>query len=230
MKQSHYGFVVVFVITMVMPVHAQSPYIGVVGGVNFADLTIEFVDKTITDYDIRSQTLFGVGGIVGIAVNEYVSLQLEPMYVRKGGIYTRSPAPGMSITSNQIDVPLLVKAGIGEKVRPYIMGGVFVSFVLDASIELDMAGRTWEGDLTQVLKSTEYGVLLGAGISFPIWKGVTFIEGRYALGLSNLNEGGTINISSGSLVLEGPQTDPGDVIKTKGLQIMVGFQLPIGAE
>ena len=230
MKRPLYGFVMAFVITSVMPVHAQTPYVGVVGGVNFADLNIEFVDKTITDYDIRSRTLFGVGGFFGIPLNEYLSLQIEPMYLQKGGIYTRTSAPDMHLKSNQLELPLIVKAGIGEDVRPYILGGVLMSFVLDASIELEMAGRTWEGDLAQVLNKTEYGALFGAGMSFPLWKGSTFIECRYALGLTNLNKGGSLNLTSGSLVLAGPQTDPGDEIKTKGIQIMVGFQLPLGGE
>jgi len=230
MKRPLYGIVVAFVITSVIPVHAQTPYIGVVGGVNFADLNIEFADKTITDYDIRSRTLFGVGGFFGISLNEYLSLEIEPMYLQKGGIYTRPPAPDMRIQSNQLELPFLVKAGIGENVRPYIVGGVLMSFVLSASIELEMADRVWEGDLKQVLKSTEYGAVFGAGISLPVWKGMAFIEGRYAMGITNLNKGGSLNLTSGNLVLAGPETDPQDEIKTKGIQILVGFQLPLGAE
>ena len=76
MKRLVRGFVLVFVITFVMPVHAQIPYIGVAGGVNFADLNIEFVDKTITGYDVQSQTLFGIGGFAGISVNEYLEIQI----------------------------------------------------------------------------------------------------------------------------------------------------------
>lgn len=230
MKGALHGFLALFVVTSVMPVHAQNPYIGIVGGVNFADLSLEFVDKTITNYEIQSRTLFGVGGRFGISVNGYLSLHIEPMYLQKGGVYTRSPGPDMRIQSNQLELPLLVKAAIGDKVRPYIMGGVFMSFVLNASIEIDMAGRTWGGDLTQILKSTEYGAVFGAGISLPVWKGLTFIEGRYALGLTNLNEGGSVNLTSDSMVLSGPQTDPQDEINTKGMQIMVGFQLPLGAD
>ena len=230
MIRSVSAFVAAFVIAYVMPVHAQTPYLGVIGGVHFADLNLEFVDKSITNYDVQSRTLFGAGGIIGISVNEYLSLQLEPMYLQKGGIYTRPPTPDMRIGSNHIELPLLVKAGIGDKVRPYIMGGVSMSFVLNASIEVELAGRTWEGDLAQILKGSEFGALFGAGISLQVWKSVIFLEGRYALGLTNLNKGGSLNLTSGGLVLSGPQTDPQDEIKTKGIQIMVGFQYPLGVE
>jgi len=230
MKRSLCGFILVSFITLVMPVHAQNAYVGVVGGLNFADLNMEFADKTITPYDLQSRTLYGVGGFFGISVNEYFSLQIEPMYLKKGGIFTRPTVPDMRIRSNQLELPLLVKAGIGEKVRPYVMGGVSVSFVMDASVEVEMGGLSWVGDLTEILKRTEYGVLFGAGIHIPVWIGSTFIEGRYALGLTNLNKGGSLNLTSGNLVLSGPQTDPRDEIKTKGMQIMVGYQFPLGTE
>jgi hypothetical protein len=230
MKRPFCGFVMLFLTTASVQVHAQNAYIGVVGGVNFADLDLEFMDKTITGYDIQSLALFGIGGFFGISVNEHLSIQLEPMYLQKGGLYTRPPGADMRLQSNQLELPLLLKAGIGEKVRPYILGGVFVSFVLKSSIEVEMAGRTWVGDPTEFLKKTEYGAVFGAGISFPVWKGSTFIEGRYALGLTNVNKGGSMNLTNGSLVLSGPQTDPRDEITTKGWQIMVGYQLPLGAE
>jgi hypothetical protein len=230
MKRSLYGVVIMFVITLVMPVYAQNTYVGVVGGMNFADLNMEFVDKTISPYDLQSRTLFGVGGFFGISVNDYLSIELEPMYLKKGGIFTRPTVPDMRITSNQLELPLLVKAGIGEKIRPYIMGGVSVGFVLDASLEAELGGLTWTGDLTKILKKTEYGLVFGAGIHVPVWMGSTFIEGRYTFGLTNLNKGGSLDLKSDNLVLSGPETDPRDEIKTKGVQIMLGYQLPLGGD
>lgn len=230
MKRSLYGFIMFSVITLVMPVHAQNAYVGVVGGVNFADLNMEFVDKTIAPYDLQYRTLFGVGGFFGISVNEYVSLQIEPMYLKKGGTFIRPGIPDMRIKSNHLELPLLVKAGIGGKVRPYIMGGVSVGIVLDASMEAELGGLTWVGDLAEILEKTEYGLLFGAGIRFPVWMGSTFVEGRYAFGLTNLNKGGSLNLKSDNLVLSGPQTDPRDEIKTKGIQVMVGYQLSLGGD
>ncbi len=204
--------------------------IGIMGGPNFADLEINFVDNTITDYDVQSRTLFGVGGFFGIYLNEYLSIQLELMYVEKGGVFTQPSIPDMRIKSNQIELPLILKAGIGENIRPYIIGGVFLSFVLDATVETELAGLSLEGDLTEILKKTEFGAVFGTGISIPVWKGSAFIEGRYALGLTNLNKGGNINLTNGNLLVAGPQTDPQDEIKTIGIQIMLGYQLPLGWE
>jgi hypothetical protein len=230
MKKSLYIFVAVLIITLALPVHAQKTYVGVLGGVNFADLKINFVDNTITDYNVRSRTLFGVGGFFGIYLNEYLSIELEPMFVQKGGVFTQPSVPDMNIKSNQLELPLILKAGIGENIRAYVIGGVFLSFVLDATLETELAGLSLEGDLTEILEKTEFGAIFGAGIGIPVWKGSAFLEGRYALGLTNLNKGGTIDLTNGNLLVAGPQTDPQDEIKTIGIQIMLGYQLPLGWE
>jgi len=230
MKKSLYIFVAILIITLGVPVHAQKAYVGVFGGANFADLKINFVDNTITDYDVQSRTLFGIGGFFGIYLNEYLSIQLEPMFVQKGGVFTQASVPDMRIKSNQLELPLILKAGIGENIRAYIIGGVFLSLVLDATVETELAGLSLEGDLTEILEKTEFGSVFGAGISIPLWKGSAFIEGRYALGLTNLNKGGNINLTNGNLLVAGPQTDPRDEIKTMGIQIMLGYQLPLGWE
>ena len=228
MKSSLCGFITVLSITLVMPVQAQKTYVGVLGGMNFADLKIVFEDQTLTDHDVQSRTLFGVGGFFGISLNEYLSVQLEPMYVSKGGVYTKPSIPDMTISSSQLEVLLLLKGEIGEQVRPYILAGPFVSFVLEASLKASMGGREFEGNLLEILKRTEYGALFGAGISIPAWKGYAFIEGRYALGLTNMNKGGSLDLTDGSVVVAGPTTVPGDEIKTMGVQIMVGYQLSLG--
>ena len=230
MKKSLFVFAAMLIIALAVPVNAQKTYVGVMGGPNFADLEINFVDNTITDYDVQSRTLFGVGGFFGVCLNEYLSIHLELMFVEKGGVFTQPSIPDMRIKSNQIELPLILKAGIGENIRPYIIGGVFLSFVLDATVETELAGLSLEGDLTEILKKTEFGAVFGTGISIPVWKGSAFIEGRYALGLTNLNKGGNLNLTNGNLLVAGPQTDPQDEIKTIGIQIMLGYQLPLGWE
>jgi hypothetical protein len=227
MKKLLLPFVSVFIITFSASIHSQKMYMGVLGGSNFADLSINFVDVTHTGHEVLSRTLFGVGGFVGINLNEFLSIQLEPLFVEKGGVYTEPSIPDMRIKSNHIDVPLILKAGIGEKIQSYILGGGYLSFVLDASIETELGGISLVGDLTEILNRTEFGALIGAGISIPVWYGLLLIEGRYTLGLTNLNKGGDLNFKSGNLVLAGIQTDPNDEINTMGIQIMLGYQLPI---
>ncbi len=230
MKQLLYGFIIFFIIILVSPVYAQKVYVGVLGGPNFADLEITFKNQVPTNFDIKSKTKFGVGGLFGISLNKYLSIQLEPMYVGKGGVFTQPSIPDINIKSNQFELPVIFKLGIGEQIRPYIIGGMYISFVLNASIETEMSGLLLVGDLTEIIDKTEYGALFGAGISIPVWIGSAFIEGRYALGLTNLNMGGNLNLKYNNMAVAGIQTDPQDKINTKGFQIMLGYQLPLGWE
>lgn len=222
-----YGFIFFLIIVLVPPVHAQKAYVGVLGGSHFADLDIVFKDEPPVSYDIKSKTLFGVGGYIGLSLNKYLSVQIEPMFLKKGGLFTQPPGPEISIRSSQIELPIILKAGIGENIRPYILGGVFASFILDATIETEINGLLLKGDLTKILEDTEYGILFGAGVRFPAWIGAAFIEGRYSLGLSNINIGGYMNLTYNNVVVDGFQTDRQDNIKTMGFQLMIGYQLPI---
>jgi hypothetical protein len=136
----------------------------------------------------------------------------------------------MKIKSSQIDVPLLATLGIGEGVRPFIAAGPFVSFLLDANMNVELVGREWEGDMMHVLKRTEYGLMFGAGVGIPAWNGSVFIEGRYALGLTNVNKGGNFDLKNGAVVAGNIATDPKDEIKTKGILVMIRYQLPLDGE
>jgi hypothetical protein len=135
----------------------------------------------------------------------------------------------MNVKSSQLELQLLLKAGMGKLIHPYIFAGPSMSYVLSANLNLDLAGHRFEGDLMKILKRTEYGAVFGSGISVPVWKGSAFIEGRYGLGLSNLNKGGRADLTSGNLLVS-LDTLPGDELKTMGIQIMVGYQVPLGGE
>jgi len=215
--------------TLAVSVHAQQMYAGILGGLHFADAKLVFENNSTSDHSIKAKTLFGAGGVFGLSLNEYVSVQLEPMFLQKGGIYVDPPIAEMDFKISQLELQLLLKAGMGGQIHPYILAGPFISYVLDASAEVDLAGRHFEGDFKKILKRTEYGVVFGAGVSAPVGPGSALIECRYGLGLSNLNKGGRLELVSGSLVLP-LDTLPGDELTMMGVQIMAGYQLPLGGD
>ena len=229
-KKSIYGVLIVTIVAPALRAYGQDFYAGAAGGVNFADLKITFADPTMTNYDVKSRTLFGVGGFFGISLNENLSVQLEPTYIVKGGRYTERTTPEMKIRSSQLDFALVAKLGIGKDVRPFIAVGPFMSVLLNANMNVELVGREWEGDMMQALKRTEYGIEIGAGVGIPVWKGSVFVEGRYALGLTNVNKGGSFDLKYGSVVADRITTDPKDEIKTRGILVMIGYQLPLDGE
>lgn len=230
MKQWTYLLVMLFAICMVLPVSAQICRVGAIGGLNFADLEITFAQDMGDDYDILSRTLFGAGGVFSIQLHRNISIQLEPMYMREGGLYKEEGELELKTTSSVLTLPLFLNVGIGDKIRPYVLAGPTISYILDSEMETEMAGLVLRGDMKDIIKRTVFGVSFGAGLGVPLWKGTLFIEGRYQSGLTNINKGGTVNFYVGDLMVPGPETDPEDEIKTKGIRVMLGYTIPFGGK
>jgi len=230
MKQMTYLLVMLFALCLVLPVSAQICRVGVIGGLNFADLEITFAQEPGDDHDILSRTFFGAGGVFSIQLHRNISIQLEPMYMKEGGLYRGEGDPELKVTSSVLTLPLFLKVGMGDKIRPYVIAGPTISYILDSEMEAEMAGLVLRGDMKDIIKRTTFGVSFGAGLGVPLWKGTLFIEGRYQSGLTNVNKGGTVNFYAGDLMIPGPDTDPEDEIKIKGIRVMLGYTIPLGGK
>jgi len=71
------------------------------------------------------------------------------------------------------------------------------------------------------LKKINFGLSFGAGMSFAVGSAALFVESRYSLGLTNLDDGLIYQLSG-----EDYNTD----VKTKDIQIMAGLTLPLGRQ
>jgi hypothetical protein len=116
---------VLFVITIsFMPVNAQVK-LGVQGGINLADVSL---DPEQTGFEMGIRTGFLVGGIVNYNFSPLLSLQAEPAYIQKGSsVDITSTEDGINIkgeatmTANYIDIPVLLKATFGNaQVKPFL--------------------------------------------------------------------------------------------------------------
>ena len=201
-----------------MPTFAQNR-IGILGGLNSATLKAD--DGSVYE----SRTFIGVGGVFDIHVGEKVVLRFEPMYLQKGALQTDSDPEG-KVKSSYFEIPVFMKFEFGEDVKPYVIGGPTVGFLLSSNVELEISGATFSGDLKPVYKSLDIGFGLGAGIDYPVGNLSIFFETRYTFGLTDFNKGGTVdmkweNVSQPAVV--------GDSnVKNKGLQVMFGITFPFG--
>ncbi|MCH6560605.1 PorT family protein [candidate division KSB1 bacterium] len=110
-----------------------------------------------------------------------------------------------------IEVPAMIKFPFGSgDTKPYVMVGPTVGYLLSAKVKDDME----EQDIKDDVKNFDFGLAFGGGVSLPMGNNTVFVEGRYSLGLSDIND------------------DPNDdtKIKTKGIQIMAGITFPLGGE
>ncbi len=209
MKKMIILVVALFTLIAVLPATAQVNF-GVIGGLNLANLSVD-PDAGV---DISNRTAFGIGGILSFGVGETLALQLEPMFLQKGAKLKLSDQ-GFTLEAeikvSYIEVPAMLKFAFGSgDTKPYVMAGPTVGYLLSAKVKDDME----EQDIKDDVKNIDFGLAFGGGVSLPMGNNTVFVEGRYSLGLSDINDDSSDDTK----------------IKTKGIQIMAGITFPLGGK
>ena len=222
MKKMTVSLLVLLALCMALPASAQVN-LGVLGGLNLANLDVDPEPETWKKKSNR--TAFGFGGVLDYSLNESIALRLEPMYLQKGAIIEDTGEGNMIYEIEwkgaYLEIPMLVKYSFGASdIKPYIIAGPTIGFNLSAKAKFTMGDFSEEDDVKDDTKSTDFGLGFGAGMSLPMGNNSIFIEARYALGLTNIEDGS--------------QSDPEDntesETKTKGIQIFAGITFPLGSK
>ena len=168
---------------------AQSPYVGLKGGVNFSNLYSGEVD----DRNIR--TGFHAGLLVNFPLGEVVSIQPELLYSTKGATYEYNENFfGFEVADvtadfnlNYIEVPILLNINLLDVVE--LHGGPYVGYLLSSSYDFD--GQLIGGDINGYedldkdnFRSLDYGLALGLGFNL----GALQLGARYNMGLANIED------------------------------------------
>lgn len=225
MNRFHLLLIVLLVAVMVLSARAQVN-LGLIGGINIANLKGEDAE-TGEKIDFSSRTAFGVGGVLDIGFSENVSLRFEPMYLQKGAKQSVDINGTGEATFKvaTLEVPALLKVSLGTATtRPYIFAGPAIAFILSSDLELSGGGITVKGDASDITKSTDFTIGFGGGVNIHLESISVFIEGRYALGLSDVAKAG--EIKADGLTEQVPDAD----LKTRGILIMGGVAFPLGGK
>jgi len=216
---------------------ATERYAGVVGGLNFSDLSTKL--STGAELETNFHVDFGAGAVLGFELRENVFLHLEPKYLLKGGkLLQEEPEEPQEDTSwspyfdfrfSFIEVPVLARIVFGDHIKRYAFFGPSFGFLLNAEVEAEFDGLTYTADIKETTRKTDFGLLFGTGVSFPLGKGLLFFDGRYATGFANLSKGGQVDFQRGSDTIS-TNTSPSDKISTKGFRIMSGYIIPLGGK
>jgi len=225
MKKLTFSLAALLVLFFSISASAQ-PRLGVIGGLNIANVDAEFDDATM---DVSNKTVFGFGGVVDLRLNENFSLYMQPMYQQKGALVTQlNPNLDFPFKFAFLELPVFLKAEFGSTVRPYLMAGPTVGYLLSADTEVEYSNLTFKGDLKEVTEDFDFGLGFGAGLRYPISTVSIFVEGRYVLGLLNMQKGGTFELSAGPIVEEITWDKDEDAYKNRGIQIMAGMTFSLG--
>jgi len=213
--------------TLILAVPSLSQFqVGALVGANLSGLSIS---PDVPGRNINTKSGLTAGATIIYVFSPMIGVQLEPAYTQGGAsIYSAQTATGLILEIDQtvemsyIAVPVLFKVSFpGDFITPYLLGGINIGFPLDETkLTIDKVtvnGEDFTGNipnelLEQELKndSIDFGLSLGAGLSFPIGVINMFFQAEYNLGLTNIND-------------EEPQVDvQQDEIKTRGFEITGG--------
>ena len=218
--------VMVFLICLATQVGAQVS-IGVVGGLNFSD----FKGEGTSVRDVSSHTVFGAGAILDLRLTRHLHVCMEPMYIQKHGTAEQIDYenPAIDVLMAFVELPIFFKYSFGNTIKPYLMAGPTLGYLINAELGVTFAGLSFEADAKHVFNNLDLGAGFGAGVEVPVGKFRIFMEGRYTLGLVNLNKGGDVEAVAGPIVIQG-HIDESDKIKRRGVQVMAGMTIPLGRE
>jgi len=159
---------------------AQEISYGAKAGVSFS--TLSFDPSSELSYGLRTGLV--AGGFVAFPIGSRLAIQPEGLFTQKGA---KADALGVSATIkiDYVEVPVLAKYTVsGGPARSFhVFGGPSVGFKVHSSASATFGGSTIETDNDDGLEDLDYGVVMGAGMTFDR---VT-VEGRFTLGLANIN-------------------------------------------
>jgi len=212
------GVATLFAASLAVPqASAQGIKLGVKGGVNFADVGGDDVSNT------KNKTGFIAGGFAEFMIGSMFAVQPEVLYSQKG-FKIDDPDVDGKLKLDYIEVPVLLKINVpieGSKVHPSFYAGPAVSFKSSCKLQGEESGVSFDIDCDSPLifdligeelpiKSTDFGVVFGGGISFDVGGAEVGVDVRYNLGLTKFVD-----------------TDPQLDAKNRVISIMgtVGFSL-----
>jgi len=109
----------------------------------------------------------------------------------------------------------LVKPSAGAhttgSLRPYLVVGPSIGYRTGATTTDVITGEEQDIEDEDDIETWDYGVTAGGGLGYAVGRATIFAEGRYTLGLADL---------------DGP--DPDASLKNRGVQILAGFTVPFG--
>lgn len=178
--------------------------LGVQGGINSANISVTNAEPW-NAYSAYTRPVFGAMAELRIAPS--LSIAVEPSFVGKGSRLAEHGYHTTDFQFDYIEVPLYTKYRLMiGKVQPYLGAGPSLGFRLRA--------KSNDEDMKDDIKSMDASVAFGGGFEFGSRNATLFLDGRYAVGLTNIDDS---------------KEDAGELeARNRGLQLRVGVTFRLG--
>ncbi|MEQ8707298.1 MAG: porin family protein [Phaeodactylibacter sp.] len=176
---------------------AQGVYIGPRIGATFANAKVDGENEP--NFDNRTSVLFG--GALELGLGDNFAIQPEVSYISRGfdggddGIFGAAP----TLKLNYLDLGGLVKlkTGSSEQLSAYVGIGPSYSYLLNGEIG-DVEINFDDGD---TFKRGDWTANFAAGVQLPLGESYLFVDIRYLLGLTDVNENDDIEVRNRSYAI-----------------------------
>ena len=193
------------------PAVGQGVGIGVQAGPTFTTLAGDVEDTSMkTGFAVGAQ--FRVGLAPMFAIRPELSFVQRGTVVEERGVTTRFKA-----TYTQFPVLFELSVPLPAGPRPYFYAGPGVSFEMSCELETELSGVTESAECndpaadTPETKSMSVAFIGGAGMGFGVGVGEAFIDLRYDLGLTNLDD-----------------STSNDEVRNRAFTLLVGITIGLG--
>lgn len=167
---------------------AQDVMLGLKGGINIADVDAEDLDEAV-ETDTKTGLVGGLFAQFGLG--EVFAIRPEALYSQKG-FSGEDAGVEVDLKLDYIEVPLLFSARLSQgSVRPVVFAGPVIAFEASCKVEDSLSEESTDcEDLDPEdpfeTESTDFGAALGAGVELDAGGFVVLFDGRYTLGLRDV--------------------------------------------
>ena len=186
-------------------------------GLNMAKVTGDSASMGTVDATFKPG--FAFGGFLGFNLSPAVTIQPEVMYVMKGAKYEEGDME-LQFKVNYLEVPVLLKYNFttSGSISPALFVGPAVAFKIGAKAKISDQTYSEEVDLENI-KSTDFGLIIGAGFDFAAENYNIVFDVRYTVGMSGLADTKEATFDDYSVLILPNEWD----IKNSNLAFLVGI-------
>jgi hypothetical protein len=152
----------------------------------------------------RAADRVAAGGAFDLGLNDRFGVRIEPSFLSRGGKATQRNAYWGSVDGAlfQLDyfaVPVLARYNLtAESIHPYVLGGLGFNFATSQKAKLT-AARITRRSTGRCLQPIRSHARPGLGYNFPAASNRLTFDARVAIGLLNINDGGTVTFNGSPL-------------------------------
>ena len=202
------------ILALMLLLPSSSSAAGIKGGFKVGATSAKLYGDDVTAFeddlgeDFKSRLGFSAGAFITLNIVEMFAIQPEVLYTMKGLTYEEEimgETLKLWMKLDYLEIPVLVKVMMGSQgsIKPCIFAGPAVAIKISGKVKATYAGDSAEEDIED-LKSTDFGLVVGAGIDFGIGAPGTSsfsIDFRYSMGLSSISEFEGEDVKNGAFSL-----------------------------